>query len=42
MAADCYTTNCDRDCTVSNTITAVDIENSKWCDCTYYDVSVIY
>jgi hypothetical protein len=38
---DCYTLNCDRECTVSNTVTDDDIRIKKWCGCRYNDYTVV-
>jgi hypothetical protein len=37
----CYNTNCDRECTVSNTLTAAEIANSTWCECVYHEPQVL-
>ena len=34
--ADCYLLNCNRECTVSDTVSQSDIDIKNWCGCLYH------
>jgi len=41
MVITCLTLNCERGCTVSDTVTAADIADNRWCECLYHDPKVV-